>query len=176
MLSAWSEASGDFVPPSGTPLFRQGEAGLPLRTPSSCPGRWGRLRHIASRLAATSGDLGEDQLTHSGRALACGDAWVPANEAPPSGTPSLRCKGGLRPPFRNPPLYLGCWGRLRRVASRPEPASGVSGRSTHTQGGAHDYGRPGIFLTGASGDFVPPSGTPLLIRDVGGAFGASLRA
>ena len=27
----------------------------------------------------------------------------------------------------------------------------------------------------ASGDFVPPSGTPLLVGDVGGASGASLR-
>src|SRR5256885_7286269 len=30
-------------------------------------------------------------------------------------------------------------------------------------------------MSSASGDFVPPSGTPLFIRDVGGAFGASLR-
>src|ERR1041385_732320 len=54
-------------------------------------------------------------------------------------------QGGTSSPLPEPPLGPGCWRRLRRIATRPESRPGVSGRRTHTQGGARAYSAPWIF-------------------------------
>src|SRR2546430_586449 len=53
---------------------------------------------------------------------------------------------GGGPPLPELPLCPGRWRRLRRIATRLKSASAVSGRSTHTQGGAHACRVPGSLL------------------------------
>src|SRR6266511_4037186 len=90
-------------------------------------------------------------------------------------------QGGAGPPFRNPPSFRRCWGRLRRIASRLHAASVDLGRRTHTPGRSPCFRRPLDFLElGAGPPWVqggagPPFRNPPLFGDVGGASGASLR-
>src|SRR4030081_2802674 len=67
---------------------------------------------------------------------------------PPSRTPPFaRAVGGAPPPPKipHPTTAISRGPRVRRIASRLESAFGVSGRSTHIQGGAHAYGDSGVF-------------------------------
>src|SRR2546430_5427732 len=113
----------------------QGGTSSPLPEPPSLVrdvgGAFGASLRVRGRLRGSR----EDQLIHRAEPMitaTLGSFTVQGGDfVPPSGTPLL-CPG--------------CWGRLRRFASRPGPASGGSGRSTHTQGGARAYSTPWILL------------------------------
>src|SRR6266700_4612150 len=103
-MSSPREARGDFVPPSGTPLF-SGTLGGPAVHPFGSGGYVGAHR--------------EDGLTRSGEAHSYSPHLSPFR-LPPSARPVSRLtppadrvpgrggrgKGGLRPAFRNP-LFSG---------------------------------------------------------------------
>src|SRR2546421_4363617 len=136
------EARGDFVPPSGTPLlFRDvgGAFGASLRV-------WNRGLVISGRRTHTQG--GAHAYGHS--------------------RSRQRSKGGLRPPFRNPPPFPGRWGRLRRIAPRLEPRPGDLGKTdSHT--GRSPCLRPLPFPSKKQGGTSSPLPEP---PSFSGTFGA----